>query len=197
MKETLLCLSRTIPGLFLSLSLCIGLISAPYALEADKDQPATLDADEFDMDFQTGVRTYRGNVIYQQGSIRLYSDELVAYFKDGQLLRAVARGNRAEFHQRPDNSESDVVGVALRIELDEVGQLVTLEGRAKVTQDENTVTGKQIVYNMSTEKVKVRSGQSKKKTAGSSTQPVASESEIPPASEDTTSRPRIVIKPRK
>ena len=76
------------------------LMAVSHAYETDRDQPATLDADEFDMDFQTGVRTYRGNVIYQQGSIRLFADELVAYFKDGDLQRAVARGNLAEFRQR-------------------------------------------------------------------------------------------------
>jgi len=172
------------------------LVMVSHAYDNDRDQPATLDADEFDMDFQTGVRTYRGNVVYQQGSIRLFSDELVVYFKDGELQRAVARGNLAEFRQRPEDSESDVVGVALRIELNEVDQLVTLQDRAKVTQDENTVTGKLIVYNMLTEKVKVRSG-GKKKPTSTKVQPGTTDSSgTPAAAEESTARPRIVIKPR-
>ena len=88
------------------------LILPASAYKTDRDQPATLDADEFDLDFQTGVRTYRGNVVYQQGSIRLYADELVAHMKDNKLERAVARGNPAKFSQRPDDSDTDVVGVA-------------------------------------------------------------------------------------
>ncbi len=175
------------------LGLC--LIATTYAYDNDRDQPATLDADEFDMDFQTGVRTYRGNVVYQQGSIRLYADELVAHFKDGELQRAVARGNLAEFRQRPEDSETDVVGVALRIELNEVKQLVILRDRAKVTQDSNTVTGKSIVYNMLTEKVKVRSGGSKKPSR-TKTESTADGEAGTPATEETTARPRIVIKPR-
>ena len=180
----------------LGIVLGLNLVGTSYAYDTDRDQPATLDADEFDMDFQTGVRTYRGNVVYQQGSIRLYADELVAYFKDGELQRAVARGNRAEFRQRPDDSETDVVGLALRIELNEVEQLVTLRDRAKVTQGTNTVTGKSIVYNMLTEQVKVRSDPGKK-PASTQVQPTAGGTDAPPKVEESTSRPRIVIKPRK
>lgn len=179
------------------LSFC--LISMSYAYKTDRDQPATLDADEFDMDFQTGVRTYRGNVIYQQGSIRLFADELVAYFKDGDLQRAVARGNLAEFRQRPDDSETDVVGVALRIELNEVDQIITLQDRAKVTQDADTVTGKRIVYNMLTEKVKVRSDIRNAVPTSTTTQPAETgEAASPDGTEndESTARPRIIIQPR-
>jgi len=171
-----------------------------HAYKTDTEQPATLDADEFDMDFQTGVRTYRGNVVYQQGSIRLYADELVAYFSESQLERAVARGNPAEFRQRPDDSDTDMVGLGLRIEINEVTQIVTLKDRAKVTQGLNTVTGKKIVYNMATEKVKVSSGPRDKKPDRTSTHIDSSEA---PASTPATepeapvARPRIVIQPRK
>lgn len=179
------------------LSFC--LISMSYAYKTDRDQPATLDADEFDMDFQTGVRTYRGNVIYQQGSIRLFADELVAYFKDGDLQRAVARGNLAEFRQRPDDSETDVVGVALRIELNEVDQIITLQDRAKVTQDADTVTGKRIVYNMLTEKVKVRSDIRNAVPTSTTKQPSSTGEAASPdgtESDESTARPRIIIQPR-
>lgn len=182
----------------LSRVLCIVLgfclVTVSQAYETDRDQPATLDADEFDMDFQTGVRTYRGNVVYQQGSIRLYADELVVYFKDGELQRAIARGNLAEFRQRPDDSETDVVGVALRIELDEIKQIVTLKKRAKVTQDTNVVTGKTIIYNMLTEKVQVRSG--KKDSTRTTVQPKADASDGPAKGDEGSARPRVVIKPR-
>jgi lipopolysaccharide export system protein LptA len=179
------------------LSFCLILMS--YAYKTDRDQPATLDADEFDMDFQTGVRTYRGNVIYQQGSIRLFADELVAYFKDGDLQRAVARGNLAEFRQRPDDSETDIVGVALRIELNEVDQIITLQDRAKVTQDANTVTGKRIIYNMLTEKVKVRSDKRNAEPTNTTTQPASAGEAASPddtENEESTARPRIIIQPR-
>ncbi|MCP4010979.1 MAG: hypothetical protein GY726_15875, partial [Proteobacteria bacterium] len=59
----------------------------------------------------------------------------------------------------------------------------------------NTVTGKKIVYNMLTEKVKVRSG--KKKQTSTKVQPTADGgTETPAAVEENTARPRIVIQPR-
>ncbi len=180
----------------LGIALGFFLVTASQAYETDRDQPATLDADEFDMDFQSGVRTYRGNVVYQQGSIRLYADELVAHFKDGELQTAVARGNRAEFRQRPDDSDSDMVGLALRIELNQVDQILTLRDRAQVTQGANTVTGKLIVYNMLTEKVKVRSGGTKK-PASTTVQPTTGSTAAPSETEGSSARPRIVIQPRK
>lgn len=166
-----------------------------FALKTDREQPATLDADEFDMDFQTGVRIYRGNVIYRQGTIRLFADELVAYFKEDQLQRAVARGNLAEFRQLPDDSDSEIIGYGLRIELDEVNQVVTLQDRAKVNQGTNTVTGKKIVYNMLTEKVKVTSGKSSRSTPAPSAAAPAEQSDTSPES-SPPARPRIVITPR-
>ncbi len=176
---------------------------AALALESDRSQPATLDADEFELDFQTGVRTYRGNVVYQQGTIRLYADEIVAYFKDDTLERVIARGNPAKFSQRPDKAETDVVGVALRIEMDDKRQLVTLQDRAKVTQNSNVITGKKITYDMVTDKVNVRSGKRKIPKVS----PVENELElaIDAAKEglkdqmemSTENRPRLVIKPRK
>ena len=188
-------------SLILSLFIAVGLASPVFAYKTDRSQPATLDADEFDLDFQTGIRTYRGNVVYQQGSIRLYADELVAYIKDDKLERAVARGNPAKFSQRPDDSETDIVGFALRIELNDVDQVVILQDRAKVTQDANTITGKRIVYNMATEKVNVRSGKrSTPAPVENSTedgQTTATEDEGGEQTESSgTNRPRLVIQPR-
>ncbi len=187
--------------LVVSVVMAACLVYPAAALKTDRNQPATLDADEFDLDFQTGVRTYRGNVIYQQGTIRLYADELVAYIKDDKLERAVARGNPAKFSQRPDDSETDVVGVALRIELDDVKQIVILQDRAKVTQDANTITGKRIEYDMVKEKVKVRSGKQAGPTAAKSNpegQPEDSTKQEAgePVEPTATSRPRLIIKPR-
>lgn len=171
------------------------------ALASDNEQPATLDADEFDLDFQTGVRTYRGNVVYQQGSIRLTADEIVAHFRDGNLSKAVARGNPARFKQRPDNKPNDVVGTAQTIELDQVANIITMTKKATVTEGDNTISGAKITYNMTTEKAKVVQGKSKPRTQPAQTTEGTSatdQSEDATAEEETTSgRPRLIIKPRK
>ena len=35
-------------------------LPASHALDSDSEQPATLDADDMEMDFATGLRVYRG-----------------------------------------------------------------------------------------------------------------------------------------
>ncbi len=34
-----------------------------WALNSDRNEPATVEADEVEYDFRTGVRTYKGNVV--------------------------------------------------------------------------------------------------------------------------------------
>lgn len=193
---------------FLSLLRCVVLgllLSVPaLALDSDQDQPATLDANEFDLNFQTGVRTYRGDVVYRQGSIKLTADEIVAYFNDGALEHAVARGNPARFSQRPEGKDTDTVGTALRIELNDIKGFVVLQNKAKVTQDNNEITGKKITYDLDTDKVKVTSG-ARKKPDNTATQKVDkskpadddAKAKEQPKAEEEPSRPRLVISPRK
>lgn len=174
------------------------------ALESDRDQPATLEADDIELDLRTGVRTYRGDVVYRQGSIRLDCDELVTRFNDdGELDTGVCTGNPGRFRQRPEGSGEDVVGEAVKITMDQVDRLVTLGGQARVTQGPNTVTGRLITYGLDTDKVSVKGGvqasgsASGGSTGGETAGAGAAVSGGQP--EDAASRPRarLVIQPRK
>lgn len=162
-----------------------------FALKTDSEQPATLDADEFDLDFQSGVRTYRGNVVYQQGTLRLYADEIVVYFKDDELDHAIASGRPAKFKQRPDDADTDVVGTGMRINMNNAKQIIILQNSAKVIQGSNTISGKKITYDMATEKVKVRSGS---KTQATTT---AEKGDKVTTKKSGADRPRLIIQPRK
>lgn len=174
------------------------------ALESDRDQPATLEADDIELDLRTGVRTYRGDVVYRQGSIRLDCDELVTRFNDdGELDTGVCTGNPGRFRQRPEGSGEDAVGEAVKITMDQVDRLVTLGGQARVTQGPNTVTGRLITYGLDTDKVSVKGGvqasgsASSGSTGGETAGAGAAVSGGQP--EDAASRPRarLVIQPRK
>ena len=90
------------------------------ALDSDKNQPATLEADDFELDLATGVRTYRGGVVFRQGSIHLDCDKLVTYYgEDEKLEKGVCTGNPGRFKQRPEGRD-DVHGRARSITLDRV-----------------------------------------------------------------------------
>ena len=175
-----------------------------WSLDSDRDQPATLEANDFELDLKTGVRTYRGDVVYRQGSIRLNCDELVTYFNDdGELDKGVCRGDPGKFKQRPEGSEEDMIGEAREITMDQIEELVILKSRAKATQGANTLTGRLITYNLATEKVIVKGDAQaqapRKQTAEAETDgedggdDKAEQSAEEPAA---PSRARLVIQPR-
>ena len=186
--------------------LLLGLIQTSMALDSDSEQPATLDADDMEMDFASGVRTYRGNVVFSQGSIRMNCDELVTYLNnDGALDKAVCVGSPARFKQRPEGQDKDMKGAALEIIMDQIEELVTLNRNAVVEQGTSVITGKIITYNLATEKANVKGGGSQ--SSQSSSAQTTSESSSEGSDKDTTqtegseaegnARPSLTIQPRK
>lgn len=179
-----------------------------YALDSDQDQPATLEADDFELDLRTGVRIYRGNVLFRQGSIRLECDELVTYFNDDdELDKAVCSGDPGKFKQRPENSEEDIIGKARVITLDQVAELVIMKSRADITQGGTRMTGRLLTYNLATEKVVVKGGSDSQTKTTTNTlsesttteeSAATNEEQAATAEESTTdARPTIIIQPRK
>lgn len=140
------------------------LVNSPIAmaLKSDADQPATINADDVELDFKTGERIYTGNVFVRQGSMELTCDKLVATFKDDQLAVATAYGNAdklAVFKQRPEGKNTDVIGKAVTMILDQIEQLVTLSENASLNQGTDTVTGQKILYDLELEKMRVKGSQ--------------------------------------
>ena len=195
------------------------------ALKSDSQQPAFVDAEEVDMDFKTGKRTYRGNVLVRQGTLRIEADQITTTHKDGLLQIAVAIGKPAIFRQRPDGKDYDVIGTGLRLELDHPNEIITLHENARIEQNQDSIAGETIVYNMSTEQLKVRGGTKiethtaaggaapaatpqataepiQAATSGGTessvpNQPAAEQTErVPSTSESGTQRSRIVIQPK-
>ena len=182
-----------------------GLVQIATALDSDSEQPATLDADDMEMDFATGVRTYRGSVVFTQGSIRMTCDELVTYLNDGGSLdKAICTGNPARFKQRPEGQKNDVKGTALEITMDQIAELVTLNRSATVEQGTSTITGTVITYNLATEKANVKGGGSQStqssSTATESGSPTDTENvsaEVSDTDSSDKARPSLTIQPRK
>ena len=175
-------------------------LPASHALDSDSEQPATLDADDMEMDFATGLRVYRGNVVFRQGSIHLTCEELTTYFNESdELDKAVCVGSPGRFKQRPEGAEHDVVGTAMTITMDQVEDLVTLKSQAKVVQGGTTISGRIITYNLVTEKASVKGGGSQASATSSSSQASGEESGSgeTAASTEGSARPSLVIQPRK
>ncbi len=145
--------------------LLAGMSGPAHALKSDKDQPATIDADNIDMDFKTGKRTYSGNVHIEQGSMRLKANKVVVMMRDGAITNAIAYGNPAVFRQRPDGKKEDVIGRSRKMELDYPTNTVHMYGGASLTQGRDTTRGASIHYNMTSDRLKIEGGTSSVKAA--------------------------------
>ena len=128
------------------------------ALESDRNQSVLVEADEVEMDFSSGTRIYRGNVSVRQGTIRIIADQIELIYKGEQLDHGIAIGNPAVFRQRPDGKDHDVIGTGRRIELDEIQNVVTFIGDARLRQDRDAIEGERIVYDMARDRMIVRGG---------------------------------------
>ncbi len=128
--------------------------SGAFALESDADQPITIDSNTATYDDATATSTYTGNVISVQGSIRVNSDKLVVYLKDGEAEKLVFTGKRAKFRQTPSQGSEDIVGEALTGEYYPKKNLLTLIDEATVTQANATYTSKFIEYDIKSSLVK-------------------------------------------
>ena len=140
-----------------TLTLCLSLHAATgHALTSDNDQPATIEADEVEFDFRTGKRTYKGNVIVTQGTLKITGDRMEVQYENDVIQAATSWGNPATFKQRPDGKQEDVYGEGDTIILNDVEQTLTLIDNAVMIQAGNTAKGKEIVYRMEEDKMTVK-----------------------------------------
>ena len=128
------------------------------ALESDRDQPADIEADDTTIDFKTGKRTFVGNVLVVQGSLRIKADKVIATYLQGELVNATAWGKPARFKSRPDGKPDDVEGAANKIFVNQQNNTMTLTTNSRLKQGFNTARGEEIVYNMANDTLKIKGG---------------------------------------
>ena len=140
------------------LTICVSLFtSGAHALNSDRSQPATIEADEVEFDFRTGQRVYKGNVIVIQGTLKITGDKMeIQYTNEEMIETATSWGDPATFKQRPDGKQEDVYGEGQTIILNDIEQTLVLIDNAELTQAGNTAKGKEIVYHMDTDKMTVK-----------------------------------------
>jgi len=111
------------------------------------------------------------NVLIEQGTLRLKADKLVAvYDKKGVLSKATAWGSLARFKQRLENEPEDVEGWGKKMVVNYQDNTLTLIGSAALKKSGSTARGNSIVYNMTTEKLRIL-GDSNIKTPGKGNTP--------------------------
>jgi lipopolysaccharide export system protein LptA len=151
------------------------------ALKSDKDQPILLDADGMEIDFNTGLRTYTGNVTVKQGTLLIRADKMVVKYKDEEIETATAYGKPATFRQLPDGQTEYIKGRAPRMIFDDANHMLHMYEKANLTQGANKINSAEIHYDIA-----------KNKMVGTGTRSTAS-----PKKDEKPGRVRIILKPKK
>lgn len=126
----------------------LAFVNASYALESDVDSVVYIDANRASYNDKTQISTYSGNVITQQGSLRITSDKLVIYLNDGKVDKMVFTGKPARFRQLSDENKKYIHGEALIGEYyPKKNQLILIE-QAVVSHGRNTSSSRIITYDI-------------------------------------------------
>lgn len=118
------------------------------ALPGDENQPIHIAADSASINDQTGITTYKGNVIIKQGTLLIEAAHVDMYRGDDGVDKLIAKGSPAHFRQKPKPNEpfSDAWGKNMVYKVK--SRNLTITKNAKVVQGQDTFTGERIVYDL-------------------------------------------------
>lgn len=136
----------------LLLLLGISMTLSATALPEDRDQPIEIQADQVELDDETGIAVYEGNVRLDQGSLRVTAHRLTIHTRQQEVDRIVAEGQEqgepARYRQIPERGASPIEAHARSITYRAGSQQVELSGRAHLRQLEDTFAGDRITYDI-------------------------------------------------
>ena len=130
-----------------------------FALPSDRNQPISLLADHATYNDKTGVTTYTGNVIIEQGTMKLQAASIVANLnKNKQISTITATGSLAKFQQQLETNRGIARGEAQKIIYNAETGILNLIGNAYLYQDGASLRGNTLKYSMNKGDVEVSGG---------------------------------------
>lgn len=140
---------------FLALLLIVS--GTVLALPEDRNQPVKISADSARFSEKTGIATYTGKVVIQQGTLEISADEIVINVdRKGGLSSLTAKGKPARFQQKTDPAKGLVTAESGRVDYDAKNEIITLTENAKLKQDGASFQGNSITYNSQTQQVEAK-----------------------------------------
>ena len=130
------------------------------ALESDKLQPTTIDANQMTYNEKSNVNVFTGNVLLTRGSLVIRGDKLTLIERADGTQFAKVEGKPARFKQQRDSEVANEVllinGTGNMIEFDGEKSIVTLTGAASIQKSTNgqlteSISGNKITYEQNTE----------------------------------------------
>lgn len=123
------------------------------ALPDDARQNMSISADDYIFNVKTSTTTFVGNVVLQQGSLKINASKLVYYGKfdadnPSTTDKIVATGKPARFQQTPKLNSPPVVAEANRLEYSVKDESLFLIDNASLDQDGSSLRGNRIEYDV-------------------------------------------------
>jgi len=143
---------RALPAAVVALTILLTALPPARAREADRSEPATIEADRAEIERPDGLQRYFGDVVFVQGSLRITGDEMTVRAPGGVVEFAETIGRPATSRQQTDEGEI-VDAEARRIEYHADEQLVILTGDAIVTRAGERFSAGRIRYRTDTGRV--------------------------------------------
>lgn len=137
----------------------MGMALSAHALPSDASQPIRLLADKATYSERTGVTSYSGNVIIEQGTLKITADNITLNLDDKRSIKtALAAGRPATMQQVVTQEKGLAKGQANKIDYNAVTGIITLTGNAKLTQAGASFSGNTIRYSLKLGDVEANAG---------------------------------------
>lgn len=151
---TLSSIKRSLIGL----GLCVISVMT-YALPSDRNKEISLIADRATYNDKTGITTYTGNVVIEQGTLKINAASIVANLNSNRQISTVnASGSPAKFQQQLESNRGIARGEAQKIVYNAETGILTLSGNAYLYQDGASIRGNLLKYSMNKGDVEVSGG---------------------------------------
>ncbi|MBE0509400.1 MAG: lipopolysaccharide transport periplasmic protein LptA [Chromatiales bacterium] len=131
----------------LVLALLLALPLGPLCAD-EAPAPISIEADRLEISQPDGRSLYQGQVVLQQGELRLEADTLQLQQQQGQLQRAIADGTPVRLQLPDDQSAQLIRAQALHMDYDISNNSIELKGEAVLWRGGDEFRGQLLRYNI-------------------------------------------------
>ncbi|NNC67824.1 MAG: lipopolysaccharide transport periplasmic protein LptA [Gammaproteobacteria bacterium] len=119
--------------------------SNSIALTDDSTKPINIQADSAEINDDTGISTYRGNVKITQGSTILTGDIVILETANKKVKKIISEGKLSTFKQTTDDGRK-INAEAEKMVYSITGNKIVLTKNAKLTEAGNTFSSDKITF---------------------------------------------------
>ena len=129
-----------------------------HSLPDDRRQPIEIQSLEAIRDEGKAVTIYTGDVSITQGSIMIEADKVTVYSPNKKVSKIVCEGQPARYQQQPEPGSSLVIAEGNAIQYNLATDVILLLGSASLEQQEATLSGERIEYDLKQEVIRAKGG---------------------------------------